>query len=113
MGDGEQNMKIKAWIRMGVERRETLIEISDEEMESLEEWVGERPQNSLEGALWRYVQDWLSAQFGYGWEGGGEGEDLSRNEGMPDGVLSVTSESSIPNTVSIRLDCPVCRARRF
>ncbi len=105
-------MEIRAWMQMAAERRETRIEISDQEMESLEEWVRERPRNSLERALWRYVEDWLSTQYGYGWEGGGEGEDLSANEGMPDGVLAVTSESSVPNTVRIRLDCPVCRARR-
>ena len=105
-------MEIKAWMQLGVERRETVIEISDEEMEGFERWAGEDPGRCFETWVWNYVQDWLFVQFGFGWQGGSYQEDLSRNEGNPDGVLSVTSESSIPNTVRIRLDCPICRARR-
>jgi len=100
---------------MGVERRETLIEISDEEMEGLERWVSKNPRNSLDEVLWDYVQDWLFLQFSFGWEGGGcDGgyEDRPRNEGSPDGSLVVTNKSSVPNTLRIRLDCPECRARR-
>lgn len=94
-------MKVKAWIQMGVERRETVIEIPEEEL-------GNRQTQDLEQGLEDYVLDWLRTQYGWGWSGAGFDIDFAFMEGMKDGSLVVTGNSSVPNTVAVRL-CPHCR----
>ncbi|MFC1530671.1 hypothetical protein ACFL5T_00195 [Gemmatimonadota bacterium] len=111
-------MKIIAWINMGVERRETVIEIPDAQYEAQKERIREDPNCSLEAWLEEYVFDWLYAQFGWGWSGG----EYENNFGFMEnalnggsGSLVTTAISSIPNTRAYRLDlnseqirCPCC-----
>ena len=100
-------MKIRAWIQMGVERRETVIEIPDEEFEAGKKCDAEQRVPALGFWLEAYVVDWLHAQYGWGWSGAGFEEDLGFMEGSDTGgneQLVVTSDSSIPNTKAIRLD---------
>lgn len=102
-------MKIEAFIQMGAERRETVIEISKEEVENGRAWCKEEPGRSFEGWLERYVIDWLHAQYGWGWSGGGYTNDFACMEGEASGgygALAVTSESSIPNTERVFCGLP-------
>ena len=93
---------IRVWILMGTERRETVIEIPREEFESGVSWVAAEPGRSLEAWIEPYLWDWLYVQYGWGWSGAGFENDYSCMEGAHDGGyqgLSVTRDSSIPNTV--------------
>ncbi len=102
-----KRMQVQAWIQLGVERRETVIEIPDEEFEAGKKWVAEQPGRFLECWLEEYVFDWLYVQYGWGWSGAGLENDFGFMEGDEFGgygSLGVTSDSSIPNTKAIRLD---------
>jgi hypothetical protein len=104
-------MIIKAWIQMGNERRQTTIEIPDDEFKAGIRWASEDSIRSPEAWLEEYVLDWLTVQYGWGWSGAGHENDFSLMEGQPDGgfgALHVTADSSIPNTRSSRV-CPRCR----
>ncbi len=98
-------MRVQAWLQIGVERRETLIEIPEAEFEEGKRWVAEDPgRRYMEDWLERYVRDWLQTQYGWGWSGAGLYNDFSVEEGgeaFP--AYVVTGESSIPNTRAIRL----------
>ncbi len=99
-------MQVQAWIQMGCERRDTVIEIPDDEFEVGKNRVAELPGRCLEVWLEEYVRDWLFAQYGWGWSGAGYENDYGGLEGCEFGgwgALSVTSDSSIPNTKVRRL----------
>ena len=96
-------VRIKAWIQMGTERRETVIEIPREEFEGGVRHVEKEPYKCLEGGLEAYVLDWVNAQYGWGWSGCGIENDFGFMEGCDPGSLAVTSDSSVPNTVLRRV----------
>ncbi len=105
-------MELKAWIQMGVERRETIIELTDEDLEIGKKSVDEDPNRTMDDLFNNYVLDWAFAQFSFGWSGGGFNEECF-NEGLDMGCYAAfwrTQVSSIPNTRAIRLDCPTCRS---
>ena len=83
----EDHMTVVAWIQMGSERRETVIEIP----------LGE-PRD--EGSLEELVHDWMQHQYGWGWSGCGYENDFSFMEGSDGASFVVTDECSIPNTQS-------------
>ena len=90
-------MKIKAFVQMGVERRETVILVPDEEVRAGEKHCQENGQ-SMEGWLEHYVLEWAETQRGWGWSGGGFDIDFAHLEGA-DSVGSVAvSKSAMPNT---------------
>jgi hypothetical protein len=97
-------MKLAAWIQMGVERRETTIEISSQELEGGNRWVAEDPLRSLEGWLEEFVRDWIDYTYGWGWSCGDIRNDFGFMEASDGVSLVVTSERSIPNTRAFRLD---------
>ena len=95
-------MEIKAFVQMGVERRETVIEIPDEEVEAGRRYCASNEQ-SMEGWLEHYVHEWAETQTGWGWSGGGFDIDFGHLEGA-DSVGSVAvSKSGVPNTKRIRV----------
>ena len=99
-------MRIQAWVQMGVERRETIIEIPIDEYEGGKNSAAEAGR-SLEEWIEAYVRDWVFAQYGWGWSGAGFDNDFGCCEGSQSGgyeAYAVTSESSIPNTRAIKLD---------
>ena len=91
-------MKIRAWMQMGVERRETVIEIPDEEVRS-----ARPPGGWLEAWLEEYVLDWMQSQLGWGWSGGGWDNDFACMEGSEGTGFVAVAESAIPNTRIIRM----------
>lgn len=98
-------MKVNAWMQMGVERRETVIEIPDEEIRQVLHKV-----EGLETALDRYVLEWLMCQYGWGWSGAGMVNDFTAMEG--DDELSgwvVIRDSAMPNTKHFRMGKEVPR----
>lgn len=97
-GDAESR-RIKAWIQMGTERRETVIEVPHEEFDS----VVEKANGDLEISMEGYVQDWIPTQYGWGWSGCGIENDFSFMEGSNSSSFAVTRTSSIPNTVHRRV----------
>ena len=103
-------MIINAWIQMGSERRETTIEIPDDEFKSGIRSVSDDSRGSLEQWLEEYLLDWLAVQCGCGWSGAGYENDFSFIRGQTNdgfGALRVTADSSTPNTRSSRV-CPGC-----
>lgn len=97
-------MKLTAWIQMGVERRETTIEIPEDELEAGAKWIAEDPRRSLEIWLEGYVLDWMNSTYGWGWSGEGIRNDFGFMEASDPGGLVVTSDISVPNTRASRLD---------
>jgi hypothetical protein len=97
-------MKLTAWIQMGVERRETTIEISDEELEAGKKWIAEDPSHCMEGWLEDFVLDWIAYTYGWGWSCGEIHNDFGFMEASDGVSLVITSERSIPNTRAFRLD---------
>ena len=91
-------MKVKAWLQMGVERRETVIEIPVDEYRA-----GQQVTEDMEGWLEEYVREWIEHQFGWGWSGGGYEVDLGFLEGSDGAGLCVVADSAIPNTRAVRL----------
>ena len=91
---------VRAWIQMGVERRETTIEVPYEELRTMGEYHIE--------AL---VHDWIIRQYGWGWEGDGDEVDNGIMEGNHSADYGAVTDSGIPNTKRIlRFDrlCPFC-----
>ena len=91
---------IRAWIQMGVERRETTIEVSYAE-----------PGTMLDNHIEELVHDWIIHQYGWGWEGDGDEVDNGIMEGAEGTGFGAVFDSGIPNTERIlRFDrlCPFC-----
>lgn len=108
---GDEPMEIKAFVQMGTERRETIIEITKEHWENFKEACAERGDDLEEEIYQSYIWDWLRFQYGYGWKGAGYERDYSFIQQMANpGHLVVTKESSLPNTVRMR-ECPNCGDR--
>ncbi len=104
--DPSKPVEIRAWIQLGSERRETVIEIPQDEFDGGKRWASEEPNRSLDAWLENYVLDWLHAQYGWGWSGAGYENDFGFMQGSDmggHGGLAVTQESSIPNTRAWRL----------
>lgn len=93
-------MRIKAWMRGGKERRETVIEIPPKEARAGH--LSARNPADLEAWLEKYVFQWIECQFGWGWSGGGFENDFSCMEGPGGAGLCVVSESAVPNTIRSR-----------
>lgn len=91
-------MKVKAWLQIGIERRESVIDIPDDELRK-----AACSEGSLEAAIEDYVQDWMQHQYGWGWSGGGIENDFGHMEGSDAVGYVVTRESSIPRTRAIRM----------
>lgn len=98
-------MKVKAWLQIGIERRETIIDIPDDELRKVA-----RQDGSLESAIEGYVIDWMQHQYGWGWSGGGIENDFGHMEGSDAVGYVVTRESSIPHTRAIRMGIRVPHA---
>ncbi len=92
-------MKIKAWMQIGVERRETVIEIPDEEYRR-----GQRVAPCMEAWLEEIVFQWLECQYGWGWSGAGQQNDYGALEGSEALAGLCVVANSAANTRAIRLD---------
>ena len=96
---------LKAWIQMGVERRETTFQIPDRELVQGRGLLEEEPALEWGDLLERYAADWCRANYSWGWS-----SDLTPSSRYvyPEGreaqrFLSVV-RSAIPNTRAFRLD---------
>ena len=92
-------MEIKAWFQLGVERRETVITIPDEEYRA-----AEAAGHLLESWLEFYAHDWIWNRIGWGWSGGGYSIDFGSMEHSDGTGLCAVIDSGIPNTIAMRLD---------
>lgn len=100
---------IYMWIQMGTERRETLQELTTDDIEVVFAPHARRHEavrNGIVASVEYGVWDWLYAQFGRGWRTPDDQTDESFMEGAEDGGCGsncITSERLIPNTRYIRL----------
>jgi len=99
------SIKIRAWIEVGVERRETIIEMP------YGEFLGVLQHCHIEDLPMEYVQDWLPTQYRFGWSWDQHDWDFGYNCGM----LGATTDSALPGTRAYRVDlgceqirCPDC-----
>ena len=92
-------MQVQAWMQMGCERRETVIEIPDEEYQA-----ALKVPCYTEVRLEEYVRQWMECEVGWGWSGGGFENDFGCMEGSEGAGLAAVSDSAIPNTRAMRLD---------
>lgn len=107
----DEPVECKAFVQLGTERRETIIEIPKEQWENFKQACAEHGDDLDEEIYQGYIWDWLRFQYSYGWNGGGYEQDYSFLQTMSDpGSLAVTRASSIPNTVRVRR-CPHCDER--
>ena len=91
--------KIRAWMQLGVERRETVIEIPDEEYAA-----GRRLGPDLEVWIEELVLEWIRNTYGWGWSGEGYVNDFGFLEhDRPTSGVCTVADSAEPNTVAIRL----------
>ena len=93
-------MQVTAWVQLGVERRETVIEIPDEEYQRGKKVTA----GDMECWLEECVRHWMEHQLGWGWSGGGYENDFGWMEGSDGAGLCVVADSAIPNTRAVRLD---------
>ena len=94
-------MKIKAWVQMGVERRETVIEIPEEQVQAGREYCAAHGE-SMECWYEELVLKWAETQRGWGWSGDGWHVDFTHLEGKGGEGTVVVEESAIPSTRVIR-----------
>lgn len=107
----DEPVECKAFVQMGTERRETIIEIPKEHWENFKEACLENGDDIEEEVYQSYIWDWLRFQYNYGWSGAGYERDYSFLQQMDEAShLVVTKKSSLPNTVRMR-ECPDCGER--
>lgn len=101
--NGIASQPLYIWVQLGAERRETVVEIPEDEYKarSTSQLVQE---NGIVGSIDEIVVDWLYGQFGRGWStSDGDGANDGFMVAVDHGFLAITVEQSIPNTRCTRL----------
>jgi hypothetical protein len=86
-----QPMKVKAWIQMGCERRETTFVITARELDRV-------PPEELDYYVEEAVIEWIQCRYGWGWSYDGLDEDFGFMEDSEGCNLVVVDDELNPNT---------------
>lgn len=109
---GESPVEIEASIELGTERRETTIEIAQEDWDKFIQTCKDHRDEINNRIFHTFIWDWMRSQLWYSWvtAEGCEGGTFFLENIAPARCRRITKNSSLPNTVRMR-QCPHCNER--